>query len=267
MSVPQRHANPGHYGDGSIYSMRKTILSLHVLARRCESQKNRNHQILLVLLASFHSCAIQFCSQVARTTAVVPSKPVDPITTTSANSCAPVEGVLPQNNAHNDGDVNGETAGDSTGDALLDIAGRVQEVAVASTSSLTKIAESIPGLGAGRPTGSVSWQHETFLLPFPATPTLEGDDPDSDRAGGSADGGDGLDTNGAEKDTTGTSDEDDDDDTTDHLGDVQLRVEIWRGTHCLGQVCASAHLGVATLSYLLQHIPTIFGEHFAQSYH
>lgn len=187
------------------------------------------------------------CSQVGRTTDVIPPKPENPTTATNANSCAPVEGVLPPNNAHDGGDIAGKTAGDSTTGSLLDITGKVQEIAVASTSSLTKIAESVPGRSAGRPTGSVSWQHETFLLPFPVTPTLEEGGLENSRAGGSAESGHGLETNGMGKDAAGTGVEDDEDDSLDHLGDVQLRVEVWRGTHCLGQVFARAHLSVATL--------------------
>ncbi|CAM9158684.1 unnamed protein product, partial [Sphacelaria rigidula] len=174
--------------------------------------------------------------EVGRTTDVIPPKPENPTTATNANSCAPVEGVLPPNNAHDGGDIAGKTAGDSTTGSLLDITGKVQEIAVASTSSLTKIAESVPGRSAGRPTGSVSWQHETFLLPFPVTPTLEEGGLENSRAGGSAESGHGLETNGMGKDAAGTGVEDDEDDSLDHLGDVQLRVEVWRGTHCLGQV-------------------------------
>lgn len=109
----------------------------------------------------------------------------------------------------------------------------------------TTIAKFVESTAATAGTVSSIWQDETFLLPLHDNSMFR-EHPKHNRTGTPADRIDILDAGAHEKSTVGPVQ--DDGDSVDCLGDVHLRIEVWQGKVCHGQVSIREKHPTATLS-------------------
>lgn len=166
-------------------------------------------------------CLLSIVQQVGRTADIEPAKTENQATTTNFVFAASIK-VDPVLNTGNDGD--------DKGGARSSVGERIRDITAGTTGAVTKFVESAAATGG---TASSIWQDETFLLPLHDIPMSQ-EYPEHSRTETAADGSDVSDAGAPEKPTTEVAQ--DDDGSMDRLGDVHLRIEVWQGTCCHGQV-------------------------------
>lgn len=112
------------------------------------------------------------------------------------------------------------------------IMGKMRGTAISVVDAVSDLALTV-GSGEGGIVES-RWEHETFILPLPDS---EGDTVQEDDAGSRSDGEGGCLNNIDPSELTKESNQDDaQDQSIDSYSDIHLRIEIWQGHHCHGQV-------------------------------